>query len=174
MNTQVNAAFNEVDPAFQSALARSEERYEILATVANDGIWDWDLTTNKIAFSDRWKNILGYEGDEITDNPTEWFVRVHPQDAEQIQMEISAHLEGNRLLFESRHRMMHKNGSYRLMHLRGRAARDNDGTALRLVGSLTDTTEWHNAEAELVRRAYAHAVANRYRFYSYGDAMLVR
>ncbi len=137
-----------------SALEKSEQRYEILASVANDGIWDWDLTTNRIAFSDRWKQILGYDCDEISDNPNEWFVRVHPQDAEQIQMEISAHLDGSRMLFESRHRMLHKNGTYRQMHLRGRATRDDDGNAVRLVGSLTDTTERHNAEAELVRRAF--------------------
>ena len=144
----------EDDSTVASALERSEERYEILASVANDGIWDWDLSTNRIAFSDRWKQLLGYEGDEITDNPNEWFVRVHPQDAEQIQLEISAHLDGSRELFESRHRMLHKNGTYRLMHLRGRATRNFKGNALRLVGSLTDTTERHNAESELIRRAF--------------------
>ena len=100
----------EDDSTVASALERSEERYEILASVANDGIWDWDLSTNRIAFSDRWKQLLGYEGDEITDNPNEWFVRVHPQDAEQIQLEISAHLDGSRELFESRHRMLTRTG----------------------------------------------------------------
>lgn len=144
----------------RSALELSEERYAILASVANDGIWDWDLTTNRIDFSDRWKNLLGYDGDEISDNPNEWFVRVHPQDAEQIQLEIGAHLDGSRVLFESRHRMLHKNGTYRMMHLRGRAARDITGNAVRLVGSLTDTTERHNAEAELIRRAFYDSLTN--------------
>ena len=160
MSSERQIARLEDDSTLESALERSEERYEILASVANDGIWDWDLSTNRIAFSDRWKQLLGYEGDEITDNPNEWFVRVHPQDAEQIQMEISAHLDGSRELFDSRHRMLHKNGTYRLMHLRGRATRNVKGRALRLVGSLTDTTERHNAESELIRRAFYDSLTN--------------
>src|ERR1051325_9410183 len=85
----------------EEALRESEERYEILASVANDGIWDWDLATNRIVFSTRWKLMLGYENDEISDNPNEWFVRVHPQDVEQVYTEIGAHLDGSRMMFES-------------------------------------------------------------------------
>lgn len=147
-------------PVSASAFERSERRYEILASVANDGFLDWDLTTNRIEFSDRWKRMLGFDDDEISNNPNEWFVRVHPLDSEQLQMEIAIHLEGSRPLFESRHRMLHKNGTYRQMHMRGRADRDESGNAIRLVGSLTDTTERHNAEAELTRRAFYDSLTN--------------
>jgi diguanylate cyclase (GGDEF)-like protein/PAS domain S-box-containing protein len=147
-------AEHEQGSSLADLLRESEERYEILASVANDGIWDWDLSTNRVAFSSRWKQMLGYEDGEISDNPNEWFVRVHPQDVEQVSLEIAAHTDGSRLLFESRHRMLHKNGTYRWMLTRGRVACDGEGRARRMVGSQTDITDRRNAEEEIVRRAF--------------------
>jgi len=67
------------------ALRDSEERYALAARGANDGLWDWNLASDKIYFSPRWKSMLGYEEDEIGSSPEEWFQRVHPEDVQRVR-----------------------------------------------------------------------------------------
>ena len=66
----------------ERALRQSEERYALAARGANDGLWDWDLKTNRIYYSPRWKALLGYSEAEIGDDPGEWLSRIHIEDEE--------------------------------------------------------------------------------------------
>ena len=61
------------------SLRESEERYALAMRGANDGLWDWNLTTNEVYWSARWKTMLGYVEGEIGSSPEEWFSRVHPR-----------------------------------------------------------------------------------------------
>src|SRR5437868_3420201 len=61
----------------EQALRQSEERYQLAFQGANDGLWDWDLRTNTIHYSTRWKGMLGLAEDDIGNAPREWFDRVH-------------------------------------------------------------------------------------------------
>ena len=61
-------------------LSQNQERYSLAMQASNDGLWDWDLKTNKILYSDRWKEMLGFNDDEISDTADEWLSRVHPED----------------------------------------------------------------------------------------------
>jgi diguanylate cyclase (GGDEF)-like protein/PAS domain S-box-containing protein len=137
----------------EAALHESEERYALAAQGANDGLWDWDLKTDRIYFSARWRSMLGYAGDEIGDRPTEWLARVHPADVERLRTEIAAHLEGRSAHFESEHRLQHKDGTYRWVVSRGLAVLDTEGTAYRMAGSLTDVSERKMVEERLVHDA---------------------
>ena len=125
----------------QEALRESEERYALAARGANDGLWDWNLQTNTMYFSPRWKAMLGYEESEISDNPEEWFERIHEADRDRVRHEIAAHQKGIVPQFESEHRMLHKDGSVRWMLSRGLAVQDASGIALRMAGWQTDITE---------------------------------
>jgi len=61
-----------------AALRDSEERYSLAAKSANDGLWDWNLRTNVIYFSPRWRFILGLEEAEHGTSPEDWYQRIHP------------------------------------------------------------------------------------------------
>ncbi len=125
----------------EEALRESEERYALAALGANDGLWDWNLKTSEVYFSPRWKSMLGCEESEVGNSVEEWFKRVHPEDLDRVRAAIAVHLMGRTAHFESEHRMLHRNGSYRWMLSRGLAVRHSSGKATRMAGSQTDITE---------------------------------
>src|SRR2546425_9187560 len=125
----------------QEALRESEERYARAARGANDGLWDWNLVTGAVYFSPRWKAMLGFLEDEIDDRLEEWLGRIHDADRERVKEEIAAHQRGLTPHFESEHRLLHKDGSFRWMLSRGLAVQDRTGKPLRMAGSQTDITE---------------------------------
>jgi len=125
----------------QEALRESEERYALAAQGANDGLWDWNVLTNFVHYSPRWKAMLGCQEGEVGGTPEEWFDRIHDADRERVKQEIAAHQKGLTPHFESENRMLHKDGSFRWMLSRGLAVRDASGKTLRMAGSQTDITE---------------------------------
>ena len=125
----------------QEALKESEERYALAARGSNDGLWDWNLLANVVHFSPRWKAMLGYQEAQVGDRPEEWFERIHDADRERVKEEIAAHQKGLTPHFESEHRVLHKDGSFRWMLSRGVAVHDTSGNPSRMAGSQTDITE---------------------------------
>ncbi|MBI2191493.1 MAG: EAL domain-containing protein [Planctomycetes bacterium] len=125
----------------EMALRLSEERYALALAGANDGIWDWDLKTNQIYFSARWKSLLGCQENEVAAVPDEWFQRVHPRDIDRLKSDLSSHLSGVSPHFQNEHRMLHTDGDYRWILSRGLGIRDDQGKVYRMAGSLTDITE---------------------------------
>ncbi|MCW5982374.1 MAG: EAL domain-containing protein [Bryobacteraceae bacterium] len=122
-------------------LRRSEERYALAAQGANDGLWHWDLQDNRIYYSPRWRELLGYADGEIGDSPEEWLARVHPQDRAAVETQLGAALaESKDGTFVSEHRVQHRNGSFRWVLARAGIQFGHNGTAERMSGSLTDIT----------------------------------
>jgi len=119
----------------------SEERYALAMQGANDGLWDWNLITNEVHWSVRWKAMLGYDDSAIGTSPDEWFTRVHRDDLDRVDEALQAHLTGGTGYYESEHRILHRNGTFRWVLCRGAAIRNAEGAATRLAGSLTDITD---------------------------------
>jgi PAS domain S-box-containing protein/diguanylate cyclase (GGDEF)-like protein len=125
----------------EKKLKDSEERYVLATMGANDGLWDWDLKSQSIYFSPRWKSMLGYNESEIGHHPREWFSRLHPEDRSRVKQQVAAHITGKAQHFESEYRILCKDGSYRWALTRGLALIDANGKAQRIAGSQTDITE---------------------------------
>ena len=128
-------------------LRESEERYALAVHGANDGLWDWNLDTNEVYWSPRWKAMLGYDESAIGASPDEWLTRVHHDDAGRVKEALAAHLADAGGHYESEHRILHRNGTFRWVLCRGAAVRNGRGAATRLAGSLTDITDAKVADA---------------------------
>ena len=129
-------------------LMESEERYALAAAGANDGLWDWNLATNRLYFSPRWKQMLGLTEEEVGDEPTEWLSRVHPEEIERFSALLGHHLTGHAPHFESEHRIRRSDDTYIWVLARGLAVRDGAGQATRIAGSLTDITVRKQSEEQ--------------------------
>jgi diguanylate cyclase (GGDEF)-like protein/PAS domain S-box-containing protein len=128
-------------------LRESEERYALAVRGANDGLWDWNLGTNEVYWSPRWKAMLGYDESALGVSPDEWLTRIHKDDAGRVKDALAAHLADASGFYESEHRILHRNGTFRWVLCRGAAVRDRHGAVTRLAGSLTDITDAKVADA---------------------------
>ncbi|HEV8202061.1 MAG TPA: EAL domain-containing protein [Candidatus Polarisedimenticolia bacterium] len=135
-------------------LRRSQERYELAAHGANDGLWDWDLQRDHVYYSPRWKQALGHADSEVADDPKAWFDRVHPDDRGGLDARIRTHLAGGSDHLVAEYRLRHADGSMRWMLSRGVAVRDPaTGRPARMAGSQTDIDEQKQMEEQLRRLA---------------------
>ncbi|MCB1739336.1 MAG: EAL domain-containing protein, partial [Gammaproteobacteria bacterium] len=139
-------------------LRLSEERYALAASAANDGLWDWDLSTGVIYYSPRWRELIGDTSGASSASPKEWLSRVHPSDVTRVRAEIRAHLDAKTDHFESRFRIAHRRLGYRWMLSRGLAVRGRDGIATRLAGSMSDISAQVAAQEKLEHDALHDAL----------------
>jgi diguanylate cyclase (GGDEF)-like protein len=131
----------------ERALKRSEERLTLAAEGANDGWWEWDLRSQELYISSRWRALLGMSrisgssAESGIARQQEWTGRVHPEDIGPLKQALEAHLAGQTDFLHHECRMRHEDGSYRRFLCRGLAAGGSDRRPVRIAGSLTDTTE---------------------------------
>ena len=157
----------------ETALRESEERYALASRGANDGLFDWDLRSQRNYLSPRWKSVIGFEESEIGDGVEEWLSRVHADDRPRLDKDIETHLSGESDHFENEHRIRHKDGADRWVLARGLAVRDEQARAIRMAGSLTDITDRKAAEQRLIHDAFHDALTGLPNRALFADRLLV-
>ncbi len=133
----------------EETLRRQAERLALAVEGANDGLWDWDLKTQQLDTSARWKSMLGLSAAAGAASPArEWIDRVHPDDAATLHQAIAAHVSGRTDRLELQHRIRHADGTYRWFLCRG-VAGGGGRRPSRIAGSLTDITDLIAAQKQL-------------------------
>ena len=125
------------------------ERIKLAFDGSRDGLWDWNLIDNSVYFSSRWKEMLGYQDNELENNLDTWQSRVHPDDLENALKDIELSLTDKNGMFENKHRLQHKDGHWVWIYDRGKVQRDKEGKAIRMIGTHTDLTTEINLTNEL-------------------------
>ncbi|MEQ1529613.1 MAG: ABC transporter substrate-binding protein, partial [Methylococcales bacterium] len=144
----------------QQELSISQEQLNFALKGANDGLWDWNLETDDVFYSARWKNMLGYSDEGLLNRLETWANLVHPDDKNKTLQQAINYLSGNLPKFEVEFRMRHKQGHWVYILSRARLALDNSGNLLhpkRLIGTHVDITERKQAEEELCKAASVFA-----------------
>ncbi len=115
-----------------------------------DGIWVWDIPTDRMFVNRRWLSMLGYGEGDITTTRAGLMTLCHPEDQAAIEAELQAHLAGRTPLFERELRLRRKDGTWVWMLTRSRiVARDAHGNPLRMVGTNVDITPSKRNEERL-------------------------
>ncbi|UPT72976.1 MAG: PAS domain-containing protein [Elusimicrobiota bacterium] len=130
-------------------LRLSHEHYVRAVEGSTDGLWDWDVVTNKVYFSPRWKTMLGWADGDLPNDFTTWVNLLHPDDAERAQKAVKDYHDGAIPAYEVEHRLKQKDGTYRWILARGTVLRGADGRILRMSGSHADIDARKRAEEVL-------------------------
>ena len=132
----------------KAALLVSEERYLLALSGSTDGLWDWDLLSDTVFYSDRFREILGYSSEEFPGTIDSFRSRLHPEDADAIWAAMERHLQA-RVAYKVEYRLRTKSGEYLWFLARGQAIWNTEGKAIRMSGSIQDITERKQAELNL-------------------------
>ncbi len=130
----------------KAALRTSEERYLLALAGSSDGLWDWDLLSDTVFYSDRFREILEYSSEEFPATIDSFRSRLHPEDADPIWAAIQSHLE-KRVAYRVEYRLQTKSGDYRWFLAGGQAIWNSEGKAIRMSGSIQDITERKHGRA---------------------------
>ncbi len=157
------AAIKKTNKKRTSALYKSEERFSLAMRGAMDGLWDWNIETNDIYYSPRWKSMLGYEENELDNTLDTWKNLIHPEDREPVLQAAHDYLSGKAQSFEIEMRMQHKNGHDVFVLSRAFLQKRQPGNKpVRLVGTHVDITERKRTADILEMIAVGHPAADIY------------
>jgi len=133
-------------------LENAEQRLELALNGGDVGLWDWNLQTDTVFFSDQWHRQLGLDPSQVSD-VNHWKSRVHPDDLQAAVKRIDDLIHSQDNEYESLFRMKHASGDYRWILSRGRLYRSEDGNPTRLIGVHLDVTDQKQNESRLEEQA---------------------
>ncbi|MEE9102922.1 EAL domain-containing protein [Pseudomonas nitroreducens] len=136
-----------------SALADRENRLSRALNVVEDGVWDWDLRTQRVYYSPGYANLIGLPCERLSDDFLLWENRLHPDDRDTALAAYQDHIDGLSEQLDCVYRILHSDGGYRWIHARGRVERSATGDALRMTGISRDVTRQRSNEEHLRQAA---------------------
>mgnify|MGYP000597254581 CR=1 FL=1 len=146
----------------EQQLRLSEARLNMALEAAQDGLWDWNVTSGEVYMSPRWLAHMGYDPLRPMVPAEEINALTHPDDLPGVRRGASAHLRGETALYEREFRVKDAAGGWSWVLLRGQVVeRDAKGRALRMLGTVSDFTARKRQEAELRRAKEEAERANR-------------
>lgn len=161
--TEWLGAASDITAAHEIEMARraSEERLRSATEVARVGLWDWDLKSDKMTWSDELYRMLGYSVDEVAPTYDGWMARVHPDDGDKTQAALR-HAEAAHQEFVHEFRSLHPDGSLHWLSARGGYHYDNQRRAIRMIVAMIETTEARQSQVrqELLVAELQHRTRN--------------
>jgi two-component system sensor histidine kinase UhpB len=133
----------------EEALRLTQHRFELVALGATDAIWDLDLDTRAVWWSEGVRRLFGYRDEDVGSHQDWWVERVHPEDRGRVLEAMQTALEGGGRMYANEYRFRRQDGSYAVVLDRGFIIQDAAGKPVRIVGGMSDVSERRMAERAL-------------------------
>ena len=134
-------------------LRENEKRWMLALAGTGDGVWDWNIETNQTYYSSGWKDMLGYELDDLDNYYDTWKKLVHPEDLPKVTNTIEKYLKGETQAYTAEYRMLAKNDNYKWILDRGKIVeKDKKGNPVRMIGTHSDITPYKESQLYLEDR----------------------
>jgi len=134
-------------------LIKMNQQLDLAFQAAGFGIWDWDISDNKLFIDNKYLEILGENIVTNSLNQTDWLERLHPEDKNQISKKMDDNLSGYNNLFLQEFRIKTKSGNWKWIKDTGKIIkRDNAGKPLWMTGMVRDIDEEKKNQLELENR----------------------
>jgi two-component system sensor histidine kinase/response regulator len=133
------------------ALKVSQERLALSSSIANDGLWDWDIKLNTVVFDDRYYLMAGYQPSDFKAGFSEWDKRVHIDDIKRVKESVENYIKGKSSVYDSEFRFLKKDNSYMWIRGKGRiVGYSNDNVPTRMIGTHQDISDIKAFESDLI------------------------
>ena len=137
------------------ALDISEERYDLAMSVANDGLFDWNMETDEVLFDSRYYTMAQYKPGDFPQSYEQWEQRIHVEDRAQVISRVQDYIDGKINKYDTEFRFLRKDGSYMWIRARGGiVSHDKTGKPLRFLGTHSDITDRKKIEEQITTHAY--------------------
>lgn len=137
------------EKAAQAAQWETAERYRLAVKATNDAIWDWNLSANTVQWNEAIQTAFGYNQEEVVPTGDWWIEHIHPDDRSRIDRSIHEVIDGTDNHWADEYRFLTADGGHVYVYDRGFVIRNEDGTAVRMIGAMLDLTERRRAEHAL-------------------------
>ena len=144
----LGSKFDEVLNSQRRRLQSDADRWRLVLSANQEGLFDFDLVSGETFYSPRWKEILGYGPDELENALDTWQQRIHPEDKLKVDAVVEHYLQSKKGNSEVEYRLQHRETGWRWVRTRMQAEWNALGESIRLVGSTCDITEGRQAVAE--------------------------
>lgn len=130
-------------------LQKTQERYEFVEKATNDGLWDWDVSSDTIYFSPRWKGMIGFSDADFPNDRTAWITRIHPDDRDWVVsiLDFASKLDAE-TTGECTYQILHKDEYYIWVQMQWIHTQSVEGG--RVLGAQTDITDKKKMEEQLI------------------------
>ncbi|MCI0427583.1 MAG: response regulator [Nitrospiraceae bacterium] len=140
-------------------MTNSEQQLRLALAAARTGIWDWDISTNQVTWSENVKEIFGLGQEPFAGTHEAYLTLVHPEDRVNLVESITNCVKTG-AEYATEHRIVWPNGTIHWLACRGDVLRDGHGKPFRMLGTVIDTTARREADAELRRAKEAAEMAS--------------
>ncbi|WP_224087052.1 PAS domain S-box protein [Nostoc sp. MS1] len=130
------------------ALQESEERLRLALEAAQIGTWDWNIFTNHLRWSSRQEQLFGITPGTFTSSYEAFLTHVHPEDRERVHQAVMG-AKDNKSEYYVEYRVVWPDGSIHWIGAKGECIYNDEGTAVRMLGTCVDITQNKEAEAVL-------------------------
>lgn len=140
--------------AIAADLGRTEECFRRALDAVSEGMWDWNLQTDEVFYSDSFIQMLGYVREEVEPHVRTWQKWLHPDDHQRAIIEVLKLTDGGELgPYLSEHRLRTKCGDWKWILDRGQVIEcDGQGRSLRAIGVHTDISRRQLASRSRIAR----------------------